>query len=1081
MSSYLYASSTAQSINGEEYEVRIIENVAGTDSTKTFDVGPQGVKLVYENTDDTLLLPGIVHSRCEVETLWTAGDTTLSNLITNLQDSQDGDWLLEILRDDTRIWVGTILCEQVDLLESTPVQSFRIVATDGLSLLKNVDYNDNGTAYTGFHIVLDDILKNIQEKWTTWSYLDNQNGSEIRLEIADDVYSTDDYIMSLLTHPGGTFYYNTRRMRIHTHAFSQTDNAGNTTFISCYDLLQSICLTLQMRLYYYGDTWSFIPVNLSDEAITGNQLTYQDQFLTNTIVGTFNYQETLTTRTALKGNEWVQSFTPQINKIKLTRDTNKGYEIIAAYNLANGIVLTQNTLSFEGQDTVASDEAYMLRFTAYIENTALSKPESERLGRFVLKFRIQFGTGGTATYYKNAIAASPGGRLQDYELDLTSNFNSQDYAEFTFPHIGYSASVGDYYYHRSDNSNYYYDFNTAGTRYLEGAINVPPPLSGRTGVLIRPIIEAYNSFGFYDAAATAALTTEFKSLYFVAYSNNQLGVVPNFDWEASSTYGRGEIKLGTTHIGGLGLNMGGIQVETAAGVWSTTDNWVNQADDTDRPINELCVEEVLAAHYKSRKVERGHIVLRGSNATPSKPFARFSDRDTGEYYTALNWSLISTPCEMEVTLRKIGRNAIGITTQVNVDKEGERPATSSTQNQPSGRTPAIMYSYNTQARENFQGDWSSIIGTEIKEMYYTIGNDGQGTFLDAQGVITPGATIVRKIYVNPKGLQDRTDTGWTSPAPLQPGDNQPFSKCYELIRNYQTKEADHGSYTFMVTYSEVNEQPLLNTYTGAEAAYSLRKLNSSYTGSAISVRRTSPSPASQLIGFTASGELDTAALLAFCGSGDGFINTWFDQSGNGRNASQSTTTLQPKIVSNGVVLKVNNKPALYFASDYLDTTAFGPNPNGDVNGAAVLRWDNVTVRQSAASQWGSSSGQQNFFLQMQELVDHTRWGWRYSGSTLAYVDQPVTVAINTQYLISAKFAQDSVTALFNNAAGDVTNNPSGGQTANNSSNVLRIGGLSTNTTQLMTGYVQEFVLWSNSSAHSQQDISDDINDYYDVF
>jgi len=118
---------------------------------------------------------------------------------------------------------------------------------------------------------------------------------------------------------------------------------------------------------------------------------------------------------------------------------------------------------------------------------------------------------------------------------------------------------------------------------------------------------------------------------------------------------------------------------------------------------------------------------------------------------------------------------------------------------------------------------------------------------------------------------------------------------------------------------------------------------------------------------------------------------------------------------------------------------------------------------------------------MQELVDHTRWGWRYSGSTLAYVDQPVTVAINTQYLISAKFAQDSVTALFNNAAGDVTNNPSGGQTANNSSNVLRIGGLSTNTTQLMTGHVQEFVLWSNSSAHSQQDISDDINDYYDVF
>jgi len=71
--------------------------------------------------------------------------------------------------------------------------------------------------------------------------------------------------------------------------------------------------------------------------------------------------------------------------------------------------------------------------------------------------------------------------------------------------------------------------------------------------------------------------------------------------------------------------------------------------------------------------------------------------------------------------------------------------------------------------------------------------------------------------------------------------------------------------------------------------------------------------------------------------------------------------------------------------------------------------------------------------------------------------------------------------LFNNAAGDVTNNPTGNQTANNNSRVLRLGGLSTNTTQLMTGYVQEFVLWSNTSAHDEQEISTDINDYYDVY
>lgn len=1085
MSSYLYASSTAQSINGEEYEVRIIENTSGTDSNKTFDVGPQGVKLVYENTDDTLLLPGIVHSRCEVETLWSSGDTTLSSLITNLQDAQDGDWLLEILRDDTRIWVGTILCEQVDLLESSPIQSLRIVATDGLSLLKNVDYNDDGTAYDGFQVVLDDILTNIQEKWTTWSYLDDQNsGSTIRLEMADDVYSTDDYVMALTTHPGGTGFSNARRMRVHTHAFSQTDNAGNTTFISCYDLLQSICLTLQWRLYYYGDTWSFIPVNLADEQVTGYRLTYGGLYPSGTIVGTYNYQEALSaSNTRLKGNEWVQSFTPQINEVHLTRDTNKGYEIIAAYDVVNGVTQSQSTLSFKGQDTAGSDDAYMLRFTAYVENSALTKAESERLGRIVFKFRIQFDTGGDATYYKNDITPHPAGRLWEYELDVNSNFNSQDYAELSFPEIGYSATVGTYYYHRQDNSSYYYDFNTAGARYLEGAINVPPPPTEKTGVTIIPTIEAYDSYGVYDATATAALTKEFASIYFVAYSNDQLGVVPNFTWKASSTYGRGKVDIGTTHIGGLGVGMGSIQVETASGVFNLTDNWVNQADDTERPINELCVEEVLAAHYKSRKVERGNIVLRGGSATPSKPFSRFSDRDTGEYYAPLNWSLITTPCEMEVTLRKIGRNAISITTEAVDSGDPVRGPINATQGQASARPTNVMYSYNTQARNNFDGDWSAVINTETKEMYYTIGNDGQGTFMDAQGQVpdTPGATIVRKIYVNTKGLQTRTDSGWSAPAALQPSDNESLSDCQDLIRNYIAKVNDHGSYTFMVSYSEVSTLPLLNTYTGGEAAYSLRKLNSSYTGSAITVRRTSPDSASQDIGFTASGDLDVGALSTFCGSGDGFVTRWYDQSGNGRNATQSTSTLQPKIFSSGFTLYVNSKPAVYFDGDYLDTASFAPNPDGEVNAAAVVQFDNVTSRQSAASQWGSSSGQQNFFFQMQEVVVGMRFGWRYSGGTLVYEDQVATATADTQYLMSATFETGDVEVLYNGIAGSQTNTPGAGQTPNNKTRVMRLGGLSTNTTQLMSGYIQEWVIWSNATAHSNDDISGEINDHYDVY
>ena len=51
---------------------------------------------------------------------------------------------------------------------------------------------------------------------------------------------------------------------------------------------------------------------------------------------------------------------------------------------------------------------------------------------------------------------------------------------------------------------------------------------------------------------------------------------------------------------------------------------------------------------------------------------------------------------------------------------------------------------------------------------------------------------------------------------------------------------------------------LLDIYTGAAAAYSVRKLRNAYTGSAIRVRRSSDNT-EQDIGFTALGELNTTS------------------------------------------------------------------------------------------------------------------------------------------------------------------------------------------------------------------------------
>jgi hypothetical protein len=60
------------------------------------------------------------------------------------------------------------------------------------------------------------------------------------------------------------------------------------------------------------------------------------------------------------------------------------------------------------------------------------------------------------------------------------------------------------------------------------------------------------------------------------------------------------------------------------------------------------------------------------------------------------------------------------------------------------------------------------------------------------------------------------------------------------------------------------------------------------------------------------GDLDAEALLSHCGAGDGFVPTRYDQSGNGRHATQTDPTRQPQIVSNGVMNMINGRPAVRF-------------------------------------------------------------------------------------------------------------------------------------------------------------------------
>jgi hypothetical protein len=106
----------------------------------------------------------------------------------------------------------------------------------------------------------------------------------------------------------------------------------------------------------------------------------------------------------------------------------------------------------------------------------------------------------------------------------------------------------------------------------------------------------------------------------------------------------------------------------------------------------------------------------------------------------------------------------------------------------------------------------------------------------------------------------------------------------------------------------------LDTYSGAAAAYSLRKLRAAYNGPAIRVRRSSDNT-SQDIGFNTDGTLDTTALRTFVGTtsaDSGYISIWYDQSGRTNDVINTTATQQPTILLNGVLITQFGKPTIRF-------------------------------------------------------------------------------------------------------------------------------------------------------------------------
>jgi len=277
----------------------------------------------------------------------------------------------------------------------------------------------------------------------------------------------------------------------------------------------------------------------------------------------------------------------------------------------------------------------------------------------------------------------------------------------------------------------------------------------------------------------------------------------------------------------------------------------------------------------------------------------------------------------------------------------------------------------------------------------------------------------------------------------------------------------------------------LDDQTDIAAVYSLRRLISTYSGPALTIRRDSDDQEADIY-FDANDVLDVEAISEFCGSGvNGYVKVWHDQGPNGIDLSQTSTTIQPQVfdgsnVNTPRISGINTKPAINDSigvSTVLSNSSFDAELSGgysyfcvidaagygdgifliDENGLSQVGWRSGTSAQPTHYHTDNSN----------ERVGVSRSGYPNLGQTNAGVGA----------MQSAHFDGSTSASVF------ITRHDGYNLTGSKTVGSLpsTAGGVSISfPLGAMDRPVQELIVFSANKSSQRKQIESDINNYYTI-
>ena len=312
--------------------VGLYKHEAGTDQNKEFHLGPAGYRLTYNYPSDQTLQPGIISTELEVTMIWDDA-SALETIVADIATGPEGKYFIGIHTTESQRFpfAGTffvILPESMSIADEFDNVEVTFRGTDGLALLRNVDYNNDGAPYTDHQTILQHI-KNVQSKHILFDVLEEvATSTNSRLQIRENIVSVDDELYS--AYPPSTTSGTPKRTRVHHRTFHKQGQDGVNEYFSAYDVLESICLTFGFQIRQHGLAWLFNPIFHDIEQLKtrsyrwdGSEVVtfptgYQNYYHFNG-TGTYNFQNLQN----LKGANWTRSFAPPAGDVRLIRNNRQ--------------------------------------------------------------------------------------------------------------------------------------------------------------------------------------------------------------------------------------------------------------------------------------------------------------------------------------------------------------------------------------------------------------------------------------------------------------------------------------------------------------------------------------------------------------------------------------------------------------------------------------------------------------------------------------------------------------------------------------------------------------------------------------